>query len=81
MGYNGEAVLEVHNGEYGGVFPLWYDTATLGSSIVWDYTNSYDNGMNPAVALPTNSSIGVEVHNGNNGEGSLWYRIATVTCD
>jgi hypothetical protein len=82
VGYNGIAVLEVHNGEFGGVSPLWYDTATLsGGSITWDFSNSYDNGMNPAVSLPTGRTEGIEVHNGSNGEGALWYRIAAVTCN
>ena len=82
VGYNGEAVLEVHNQDFGGVSPMWYDTANLlGGSITWDDTNTYDNGFNPAVTLPTNSSWGVEVHNGTSGEGALWYRIFSVTCN
>jgi hypothetical protein len=82
VAYNGEAVLEVHNVGFGGVSPLWYDTATLlNGSLTWDHNNSYDNGFNPAVSLPTNRTVGVEVHNGNSGEGALWYRIATVTCN
>ena len=82
IGYNGEAVLEVHNLNFGGVSPLWYDTATLLSgSITWDHSDSYDNGFNPAVSLPTNRTVGVEVHNGTSGEGALWYRIFTVTCN
>jgi hypothetical protein len=81
-GYNGEAVLEVHNQDFGCVSPMWYNTANLsGGSITWDDTVSYDNGFNPAVTLPTNSSVGVEVHNGTSGEGALWYRIFSVTCN
>jgi hypothetical protein len=82
VGYNGEAVFEVHNQDFGGVSPMWYNTANLSAgSITWDDTNSFDNGFNPAVTLPTKSALGVEVHNGTSGEGALWYRIFSVTCN
>ena len=82
VAYNGEALLEVHNQDFGGVSPMWYITANLtGGLVTWDDTNSFDNGFNPAVTLPTNSSVGVEVHNGTSGEGALWYRIFSVTCN
>ena len=61
---------------------MWYDTANLsGGLITWDDTRDFDNGFNPAVTLPTKSSVGVEVHNGTDGEGALWYRIFSVTCN
>ncbi|MGA9511837.1 MAG: hypothetical protein WBV55_24680 [Candidatus Sulfotelmatobacter sp.] len=82
VGYNGEAVLEVHNLDFGGVSPMLFDTATLsGGSLTWDETGSYDNGFNPAITLPTKNSVGIEVHNGTSGEGALWYRIFSVTCN
>ena len=82
VGYNGLAVLEVHNQDFGGVSPMWYNTANLSAgSITWDDTVSFDNGFNPAIALPTNTFRGVEVHNGTSGEGALWYRIFSVTCN
>jgi hypothetical protein len=82
VGYNGEAVLELHNQDFGGVSPMYERTATLlGNSITWWEFSSYDNGFNPAVTLPTKSSVGIEVHNGTSGEGALWYRIFTITCN
>ena len=76
--------VEVHNGG-NGAGPLWYRVGVIsGSTISWSDSHQYDNfGLNPSVATPSVGIGGldsvVEVHNGGNGAGPLWYRTGTVS--
>jgi len=71
------ALVEVHNGGYG-VAPLWSHIGyfTGPSTIKWVDGEAYDKGMNPCVAASVGYGPVVEVHNGVDGLGQLWYRLA-----
>jgi hypothetical protein len=72
-----EALVEVHNGG-NGVAPLWSHIGyfTGPSTIKWVDGDPYDKGMNPCVAASVGYGPVVEVHNGVDGLGQLWYRLA-----
>lgn len=81
----GNFVIEVHNsGNSAG--PLYYRTGTLddnGGTITWNNPAVYDpnGGFNPQIAvgvLEDDTTVVVEVHNGGNGVGPLWYRTGIV---
>jgi hypothetical protein len=71
------ALVEVHNEGYGAA-PLWSQIGyfTGASTIKWVHGEQYDNGMNPCVAASVGFGPVVEVHNGVDGLGQLWYRLA-----
>ena len=79
-------VVEVHQGSTG-AGPLWYHmgsvyTGTSPATLAWSSTvHQYDSGAHPSVAittLPSGSNpsgiVVVEVHQGGDGFGPLWYR-------
>jgi len=70
-------LFEVHQGQ-DGVGPLWYLWGTLsgvdGTQVTWEVAQQYDNGLHPAVATLLGNIV--EVHQGQNGVGQLWYRTA-----
>jgi hypothetical protein len=78
-------VVEVHNGQ-DGFGEMWYHVGTVsGSQITWSPAYSYDVGYNPSVALTSCATtsnpdclIAVEVHNGQEGFGQMWYHVGTV---
>jgi len=74
-------LVEVHQGS-DGVGPLWYRTGHVSAPccpeialVQWDDSSQYDIGMNPAVAM--GGGFVVEVHQGSNGVGPLWYRVGS----
>jgi hypothetical protein len=85
VGYDGHRLVEVHNGGFGGLFPLWYHLGHInGTRINWDSYNpgEYDYGMNPSVAVGYADGFErvVDVHDGADGVGPLWYRTAYIEC-
>jgi hypothetical protein len=76
----GGYVLEAHNEGFGGLSEL---SATLGyaypTGIAWLNGGDFDYGMNPSVAIAGDNGV-VEVHNGANGLGPLWYRTGDIVC-
>jgi len=77
-------VFEAHNGMPGSFGPMWYHLGQVGqevpaSQINWGPAVEYDEGWNPSIAwlwMFTNSEDyylgGVEVHNGQQGFGTMW---------
>ena len=79
IGFDGGAFVEVHNGDAGGIVELWDDSGEwFNNSLLWQESQNYDIGMNPSVALTSIGGYAVEVHNGANGAGPLWYRIGQI---
>ena len=78
--HNGIGLATVSAGAQGqdGVGPLWYLWGTLsgvdGTQVTWEVAQQYDNGLHPAVATLLGNIV--EVHQGQNGVGQLWYRTA-----
>jgi hypothetical protein len=71
-------VLEVHQGQTGSG-PLWFKMGKMTSSsgVAWNASGAeYDNGEAPSVAMAATShgQMVVEVHQGGDGFGPLWYR-------
>jgi hypothetical protein len=58
----------------GTIAALWSTPALYGET--WGNSIQYDNGFNPKAA--TNGTTFVEVHNGANGVGQLWYRVGQI---
>jgi len=81
---NSGTVVEVHNGT-DGAGPLWYKVGHLNGSVpTWSSSYEYDNGYNPSVAMNAtsgNDTTVVEVHNGSNASGPLYYRVGEVVGD
>jgi hypothetical protein len=82
---DGKTVVEVHQGGNSSG-PLWYSVGswpivTSGQinnyNIDFPYAQQYDTGVAPAVAIDGNTVV--EVHQGGEGVGPLWYRVGTVT--
>jgi hypothetical protein len=46
-------------------------------SVSWGPSQSYDVGYNPSVA--TYGSELIEVHNGQNGAGAMWYHVGQAS--
>jgi hypothetical protein len=88
-GYNpsisisGSIIVEVHNAT-NTRGPMMYKIGTIsGSSITWSADTEYDSlGWKPSVAITNCESwiacFGLEVHNGLQGAGPLWYHSFTV---
>jgi hypothetical protein len=79
---NNGNVVEVHNGT-ASAGPLWYKVGHLsGSALTWGSSYEYDSyGFNPSVAMDATAEANttvVEVHNGSNGSGPMWYRVGEV---
>jgi hypothetical protein len=79
LAISGATVVEVHTGG-NGAGPLWYRVGqvnTANNTIQWGNSSEYDSyGMNPSVAML--GATVVEVQNGGNGAGPLWYRVGQV---
>jgi len=84
-------LVEVHQAG-AGIGPLWYSLGTprypaygsFGDAIQWQWAQQYDFGANPAVAdggVPNAGLIPdpavVEVHQGQAGPGTMWWRVGT----
>ena len=79
---SGTVVVEVHQGGAGGFGPLWYHAghslAPFGQ-VQWAADAvQYDNGLNPAVAVAPFGTMVVEVHQGRDGMGPLWYHVGHI---
>jgi hypothetical protein len=87
--------IEVHNGG-SSQGPMWYRTGTSSENTTtgsinfnWSDSKIYDNfGFNPSIAAvannPSIAAVGntvVEVHNGGDTAGPLWYRTGKVNSD
>jgi hypothetical protein len=79
----GTTVVEAHNaGSEAG--PEWYRVGTVDlatKTVAWSVSQQYDNGFNPSVSMHEFSDLTavLEVHNGGNGAGPLWYRNGVVS--
>ena len=77
-------LAEVHNGNGTGG-PMWYNVGEWrgGNAFQWSGASQYDRGYNPVVAIggTGTSSYAVELHNGWNVAGPLWYHeIVSESC-
>ena len=78
---NTPSIVEVHQ-QGTGPGPLWYSIGSMAniwapSTITWTAPSSYDWGYAPSVAALAGTVV--EVHQGQQGFGPMWYHVGTVS--